>query len=82
MGRTTGHRSCSSLAWQHAPQVLYEIAVDGGVTLIVNVRLYGGVDDKRLQSGLVDKSVSRYASAGLDTERALRLSRLILLAAV
>jgi len=62
--------------------VLYEVAVDGGVTLTGNVRLYGGVDEKRLQSGRVDKSVSRYTSAGLDTVSALRLSPLILLAAV
>ena len=26
--RTTGHRCCSSPAWQHAPQVLHEVAVD------------------------------------------------------
>ena len=40
---------CSSSAWQHAPQVLHEVAVDGEETLTVSVRLHGRVDEKRLQ---------------------------------
>jgi len=33
-----------------SPQVFYEVVVNGVVMLTVNVRLYGGVGEKRLQS--------------------------------
>jgi len=46
MGRTIGRISCSSPAWQHAPQVPHEVAVDAAETLTVNVRLHGRVDEK------------------------------------
>ena len=64
-GRTTGRRSCSSPAWQHAPQVLHQVAVDGAETLTVNVCLHDGVDEKK---SAVRLSASASCTCTLNTE--------------